>query len=213
MAQSVLITLTTAGSDTGPFNIYSNVDGFTNPFEVNVAKASLEAGFTSLNVPDAATTIRVQSLSTICTNYVDLGLTTTTTTSTSTTSTSSTTSTTTTAAVLADFTVSGETQEAIGGIPEYSIDYDTYHTEAMVGNDTFGPVSEASPSGSFNVLCTVTKTTNGGLAENVVNVYFFKNAGLVYSEPLITAGNPVNVSYTFVGVAPGDDLNVLLTEG
>ena len=108
MAFSTLITLTTAGADTGPFNLYSNIDGYTVAFESNVPKLSLEAGYLSTLVPDTTTIIRVASIATICSNYVDLaitGITTTTTTSTSTstttstsTSTSTTTSTTTTVA-------------------------------------------------------------------------------------------------------------------
>lgn len=99
MAQTVLITLTLAGSDTGPFNLYSNIDGFTLAFETNVAKGDLEAGYVSFLVPDSATTIRVKSDNPVCDSYVDIVITTTTTTSTSstTTSTSSTTTTTTTA--------------------------------------------------------------------------------------------------------------------
>lgn len=82
MAQTVLITLTLAGADTGPFDLYSNVDGFAAPFENNVAKIDLEAGYVSVLVPDVATTIRVQSDNPICGNYVDLVIVTTTTTST-----------------------------------------------------------------------------------------------------------------------------------
>lgn len=92
MAQTVLITLTTAGADTGPFDLYSDADGFVAPFETGVSKASLLAGYLSTSVPDAATVIRVESTSVLCTNHIDLWLVTTTTT----TSTSSTTTTTTT---------------------------------------------------------------------------------------------------------------------
>lgn len=89
---TVLITLTIAGSDTGPFDLYSDVDGFVVPFETNVPKASLIAGYTSSLVPNGAVLIRVTSDS-VCTNYIDLiiGATTTTTTSTSTTTTTTTT--------------------------------------------------------------------------------------------------------------------------
>lgn len=97
MSQTVLITLTTAGADTGPFDLYSNVDGFVAPFESNISKASLEAGYLSIYVPDAATTIRVASDNPICDNYIDLFIVTTSTTTSSSTSTTSTTSTTTTA--------------------------------------------------------------------------------------------------------------------
>lgn len=95
---TVLITLTIAGSDTGPFDLYSDVDGFVVPFETNVPKASLIAGYTSSLVPNGAVVIRVTSDS-VCTNYIDLiigATTTTTSTSTSTTSTSTSTTTTTT---------------------------------------------------------------------------------------------------------------------
>ena len=102
---NVLITLTTAGVDTGPFNLYSNTDGYTTAFQTGIAKSLLVAGYTSTVVPAGTTTIRVKSTGT-CTNYVDLVVsgspvtTTTTTTSgggtTTTTTTSSPTTTTTT---------------------------------------------------------------------------------------------------------------------
>ena len=92
---TVLITLTVYGSDTGPyFNLYSNVDGYTTPFETGVTKLSLIAGYTSSVVPDAATFIRIQSTG-VCDNYVDVAVTpisTTTTTSSSSTSTTTSTS-------------------------------------------------------------------------------------------------------------------------
>jgi hypothetical protein len=96
MAQTVLITLTTAGTDTGPFDLFSDADSYVTAFENNVPKASLVSGYTSTLVPDLATIIRVKSDS-LCTNYIDLPIvTTTTTTSTSSTTTTSTSSTTTT---------------------------------------------------------------------------------------------------------------------
>jgi hypothetical protein len=90
---TVLITLTLAGTDTGPFDIYSNVDGYVTPIVTGVAKASLEAGYSLVGVPDSAYIIRVKSTGT-CTNYIDMNIsggTTTTTTSTSSTTTTSTT--------------------------------------------------------------------------------------------------------------------------
>jgi len=94
---TVLITLTIAGTNTGPFDLYSDVDGFLVPFENNVPKASLVSGYTSVLVPAGTTVIRVKSDS-VCINYIDLIISGTTTTTTSSTSTSSTTTTTTTAA-------------------------------------------------------------------------------------------------------------------
>lgn len=92
---TVLITLTTAGTDTGPFDLYSDADGYVSAFETGVSKAALQAGYSSSLVPNTATTIRVKSTG-VCSNYVDISITTTTTT------TSSTTTTTTTLFVCAD---------------------------------------------------------------------------------------------------------------
>ena len=80
---SALITLTTAGTGTGPFDLYSNVNGYSTPFETNVPKNSLVAGYTSTSVLAGTTIIRVQSTSAGCPNYVDIsvvGITTSTTT-------------------------------------------------------------------------------------------------------------------------------------
>lgn len=96
---TVLITLTVAGTDSGPFNLYSNLDGFTSAFETGVSKSVLLAGYSSALVPDYTTVIRVLSTGD-CTNYIDITLdsptTTTTSSSSSTTTTTSSSSTTTT---------------------------------------------------------------------------------------------------------------------
>lgn len=81
MAQTVLITLTTAGANTGPFDLYSDADGYVTPFENDVPKASLVSGYTSTLVPDLATIVRVQSDG-ACVNFIDLTIVTTTTTTT-----------------------------------------------------------------------------------------------------------------------------------
>lgn len=68
---TVLITLTVAGADTGPFNLYSNADGYTVPFEAGVSKAALLAGYVSAVVPPGTTIIRVLSAG-ICTQALDI---------------------------------------------------------------------------------------------------------------------------------------------
>ena len=70
---TILITLTTVGIDCSTFDIYSNVDGFLSAFETDVPKASLSAGFSSANVPDGTTVIRVKAKG-VCTNYIDINL-------------------------------------------------------------------------------------------------------------------------------------------
>jgi hypothetical protein len=89
---TVLITLTTAGADTGPFDLFSNLDAYTSAFETGVSKASLLAGYPSALVPDYTTIVRIRSAGD-CTNFIDIPLygTTTTTSSTSSTTTTSTT--------------------------------------------------------------------------------------------------------------------------
>lgn len=68
MTQSVYIELNLSGSDAGPFDLYSNVDSYSIPFEIGVPKSSLNAGYTSSLVPSGATTIEVKSTGS-CTNY------------------------------------------------------------------------------------------------------------------------------------------------
>lgn len=68
----VTITLTSAGSNTGPFNLYSDVDGFVSAFETGVSKAALLAGYTTSLVPNGTTIIRVVSVNDLCTDFVDI---------------------------------------------------------------------------------------------------------------------------------------------
>lgn len=101
---TVFITLTVAGADSGPFNLYSNLDGYVTAFESGVPKASLLAGYSSSLVPDFTTIIKVLSTGQ-CTNSIDIVLSSPTTTTT--TSNSSTTTTTTT-------TIACDTYEMVG---------------------------------------------------------------------------------------------------
>lgn len=104
---SVYIKLTIAGMNVGPFDLYSDVDGFTNPFEENITREVLVAGYTSIFVPEGTTQIKLVSVG-VCTNYViiDIAVPTTSTTSTSTsTSSTSTTTSTTTAAPSLTYTI------------------------------------------------------------------------------------------------------------
>ena len=72
---TALITLTTAGADSGPFNLYSDLDGYVTAFESGVLKVDLLAGYSSSVVPDYTIIVRVLSTGT-CTNYIDITLTT-----------------------------------------------------------------------------------------------------------------------------------------
>lgn len=96
---TLLITLTVADIDTGPFNLYANGD--VNPFAELIEKSVLLAGYTSTVVPDGTTIIEVRSVNELCNNFIILTVdaTTSTTTSTSTSTSTSTTTTTTTVAI------------------------------------------------------------------------------------------------------------------
>jgi len=72
MSQTVIITIAAAGTDTGPFNLFSDADAYVTAFATGIAKLDLLAGYTSTVVPDAATIVRVKSNNANCTNYVDM---------------------------------------------------------------------------------------------------------------------------------------------
>lgn len=67
------IQLTTAGNNTGPFNLFSDVDGFTTAFESGVTKAQLLTGFTTALIPDYTTIVKVVSEG-FCENFVNITL-------------------------------------------------------------------------------------------------------------------------------------------
>jgi uncharacterized protein (TIGR02145 family) len=81
---TILLTIEIEGGNLGPFNLYSNTNGYTNPFATNITKDALEAGYTSTSVPPNTTTVRVKSVGN-CSNSIDIVLENTTTTSTTTT--------------------------------------------------------------------------------------------------------------------------------
>jgi hypothetical protein len=68
------IKLTTIGTSAGPFDLYSNADSYTTPFETGLTRTQLLAGFLSNNLPPAATIVRVKS-NLYCVNYLDINIT------------------------------------------------------------------------------------------------------------------------------------------
>jgi hypothetical protein len=72
MPFSATISLTSAGADAGPFDLYSNVGGYATAFESGVSKTALLSGtYLSTNVPTGTITCRVKSTG-VCVNYVDM---------------------------------------------------------------------------------------------------------------------------------------------
>lgn len=71
----VKITLASdTGVDTGPFNLYSNTDGYVNAFAAGVSRNALLSGYLSTDVPVNTTTVKVQSTGN-CTTSINLAVT------------------------------------------------------------------------------------------------------------------------------------------
>jgi hypothetical protein len=70
---TVLLTLTAAGLDTGPFDLYSNVDGYSVPFEIGVSKIDLTSGYSTTLCPDFALIVRIKSVG-VCDTFIDINL-------------------------------------------------------------------------------------------------------------------------------------------
>lgn len=215
MSLTVLITLTLAGADTGPFHLYSDADSYVTPFEYGVPKASLEAGYLSTLVPNTATIIRVKSISTLCTNYVDFpisGVVTTTTTSTTTTTTTSGTTTTTT--TLSENNLEG--QIVFNGTVStinYTITFGStpMALSALPSDGDFD--SDTMTYGGSSVLVQVDKTSNGGYSEGDIDIRWFIN-GVEFGTPYTAiTGTFINPQRTLTGVNVGDTLKVEIIEG
>lgn len=89
----VLITITSSGVDTGPFDLYSDVDDFTTPFETGISRDDLITGYLAMNVPDGSIAVRVVSTG-VCAIQRDILIDTLTTTTTTTVAPTTTTTTT-----------------------------------------------------------------------------------------------------------------------
>lgn len=125
----ISVTITSAGSDSGPFDIYSNSTGSFVLVQSNVSKAVLFQGYT-MTVPDGTTVVRVESKGE-CTNYEDIIVDLITTTTTSTTTIAPTTTTTTAAPTT---TTTTETPQAQGCI---DVSYNSVSgTTSCLGNPT-----------------------------------------------------------------------------
>ena len=69
-----VITITNPGAEIGPFNLYSDADGYISAFETDVSLSDLLAGFATDQVPVGTTQIRVQSNNVFCSNFVPIGI-------------------------------------------------------------------------------------------------------------------------------------------
>ena len=155
----VTITLINPGVDTGPFNVYTNVDNYILAVATNVAKSVLVAGY-SVDVPSTTSTVKVESTGT-CTTSIFLPVvqpttTTTSTSSTTTTSTSTSTSTTTTTTTAVPTTTTTTTSgPTTTTTTTAAINYKFYlqvrnQTDTGYGDGTF----YLNATGGFNTFTT-----------------------------------------------------------
>lgn len=78
----IYLELTLAGADTGPFDLFSDADSYTVPFDTAVAKSSLVSGYIT-TAPSGTTIVKIQSVApSLCSSFINVPLSTTTTTST-----------------------------------------------------------------------------------------------------------------------------------
>ena len=72
MAVEIIITLETVGSGQGNlFDLYSNIDGFSIPYETDITLFDLQSGYTT-NAPDGTSIVRVCGQEAVCTNCIDI---------------------------------------------------------------------------------------------------------------------------------------------
>lgn len=213
MAQTAIITVSTIGPGTGPFNFYSldNLGVVTGPFETGVTRAQLLAGFVSVNVPNDAVTIRVVSTATDCTISLDIFLniitTTTTTTTIAPTTTSTTTSTTTlepttTSTTSTSTTTSTTTAPGVGILLGYGGTSGTFACitagEAFLLNPTTYYIasgcitlSDVPPCDTLYNDPYLTSVVIDGTYSDGVNCYDIKGGVVTAVIPLITTTTTV----------------------
>ncbi len=73
----VLITLTALGEDLNNFELFSDVDSYVTPFESNLSREQLLAGYTTDLSPVGTIIIRVKSNGTTippCNEFIDINI-------------------------------------------------------------------------------------------------------------------------------------------
>ena len=186
----VLITLTTAGADAGPFNLYSDTDGFVTAFASGISKATLLGGYLSSAVPDGTTSIRIVSTGT-CTNFIYIPVEGTTTTTTSSSSTSSTSTTTTIAPIMVYWYAS-----KILECPNTAL-YSVSKNSIIIANGVLG----VGASGSFPVVVgDIVEITNTAAASGTgcdqAAVYVDRNGFNIITDTQTGYGSTATATWT-----------------
>jgi hypothetical protein len=164
---SIEIGIVNIGVNAGPFDLYSDVDNFTTPFETGISKAQMEIGYVSNSAPDNSTIIRVQSTGD-CDNYLDIPIaaqptTTSTTTSTTTTTLPPTTTTSTTTTTLPPTTTTSTTTTTLPPTTTTSTTTTTTLNRVLVIDDvTFDGQYKVYFSSNFGLTTLAYEISNNG---------------------------------------------------
>ena len=70
MAKCGIITLTGYTDNVDNFDLLSDVDGYTTPFDTGVSRLDMIAGYTGYTIPDGTTIVKVISNTPACTNDI-----------------------------------------------------------------------------------------------------------------------------------------------
>ena len=186
--ETALITLTTAGLDTGSFSLFSNTDAFVNAFESGISRASLVAGHTSYSVPPGTTTIRVKSNSVGCSNYIDIAVGGITTTSTTTTTTLAPSNSFLTNYSINDITINFQIYARAGGVA-YTLFYATPAPVTILKGGTYG-FSTSYPGGLGSGTRTFKLVISAGSTGIVANASaFYLNSNSATTSVVKFSGN------------------------
>lgn len=201
-----------AGSGVGPFDLYSNVDGYTTPFETGVAAASLTGLGYITTPPDGTTFIRVQSTGS-CDTFIDLEnlcqptTTTTTSSSTSTTTSTSTSSTTTTTSSSTTTTTTSSTSTTTTTTTAPPTTTTTSTTKVPIGLELTGSNATELDACNDSYFSTVYVEDNTVIVGNVV----YTDSARTNPYPF-TPGQYYKISFNGVilqGNALGEITNIL----
>ncbi len=183
-----VITLLSAGSGTGPFYIYSNVDGFVTPFLFNISKAALFAGYPTDQIPDGTTSVRITSLSAECNNSVDVVLPTTTTTTTAAPTTTTTTLSPTTTLAPTTTTTTTLTSTTTTTVAPTTTTTTTVATTTTTTTTVAPTTTTTTTVAPFNANLSFTTFT--GACANVLNTYAYQSNDVdgthFWSDPAMT---------------------------
>ena len=187
---TILIDLSVAGINTGPFNLYSNADAYASAFATNITRQQLLDGYPAV-VLNGTTNIKLQSLNDICPNDTILPVITTTST-TSSTSTSTSTSTTTTTTTAAPLTTTTTTVAPTIFIPDGSLSASCNSTSG--GGTTVTKrflINVTNPPNPYTTGVSVTTSTGGS---HFVSIYTNPDNGLQYVQVVFNTSAGVSAS-------------------